>query len=502
MNSQDASSSTSHELARKVTRGVGWNYLSYGLSKFISLAVVSILAHLLTPEHFGVVALATLAIEYISILNDFGLSTALIQRRENLEESANVVFTLNLSISLILTLVTILAAGQVAFFFQEPGLEPLLRWLGLSFTISALGSVHKARLQRDMRFRSKLVPELGNTIVKGVVSIGLAKFGFGAWSLVYGQLAGAVVSVILFWIVFPWLPRLTFSSNLTPQLFKYGISIMGDRALTIFGDSFDYFTIGLFFNTATLGIYTLAYRLPEMLVITTLNVLASVIFPAFASVQSQTDELRKSFLLAVRYIQLLITPLCLGLIVVADPVIRVAFGEQWLAAIPIMQILSLYALVLSVGYHVGDVYKAIGRPDILIKISIPIFVVRVIALWIGARHGLIGVALAHLAATTVELIVRIAVTTRVIKVSLVEIVKQLTAFIGGIFLLLTAAPVYVLTMDWEPLPRLIVISLAGAIGYIGAIWAVERDSLLNALHVIGLTPKRVKLNCGIEQSEL
>lgn len=434
---------TEQGIAYKVTRGIGWNYLSFAIAKTVSLITVSVLAHLLTPVNFGVVALASLAIEYLSVLNDFGLATALIQRREKIDEASNVVFTLNLIVSVSLTLITILIAPLAAIYFREPELTPVLRWLGLTFTINALGSVHKARLQRDMKFGRKLIPEIGNNLVKAVVSIGMALSGYGAWSLVYGQLIGLSVSIVLLWVVIPWVPQILLISNTAKQLFKYGLSIMADRALQIFGDSFDYFLIGRFFDTAALGIYTLAYKLPELLIITTLNVLGGVFFPAFSTIQDDPKVLRKSFLSTTRYVQLLVTPLCLGLIVGADPIIRVAFGEQWLDAIPLMQILCLHTLVLSIGYHVGDVYKAIGRPDILIKLAIPIFIIRVFAIWFGAKQGLLGVAYGHLLATSIELIMRTIITVRVLKVTLIDIFKQLTAFIAGAALLACTIPVLI-----------------------------------------------------------
>lgn len=486
MRSEHSNQADSEHLGRKVTKGVGWNYLSYGLGKTISLITISILAHLLSPDDFGVVALATLAIEYLSILNDFGLATALIQRRENLEEASNVVFTLNLIISFSLTLLTYLLAPRVALFFNEPSLTPILRWLGLIFSINAFGSVHKARLQREMHFGRKVIPELGNTIIKGVVSIGFAIKGYGAWSLVYGQLAGLSVSIILLWIVVPWMPSLVFRSGLSNQLFNFGIPIMADRALSILGDSFDYFVIGRFFDSAALGIYTLAYRLPELLVITTLTVLAGVIFPAYASIQNQPNELRKRFLQTIKYVQLLITPMCLGMIVAADLIIKVVFGEQWLDAIPIMQILSLYCLILSIGYHVGDVYKAIGRPDILIKLSVPIFIIRIIAIWVGAQYSLIGVAYGHLIASMFELILRTIVAIRVVKISLLEITKQLTAFIGGAVLLALTIPTLYITSEMDQIIRLILVVVVGALGYLGTIWIIERESLKRALKIIGL----------------
>lgn len=493
MISVDQPASSSHEIGQKVAQNAGWNYLSFGLSKALNLIVVSILAHLLTPNHFGLVALATLAIEYLSILSDFGLGAALVQRRENIDDASNIAFTFNLLIGVFLTGLVLAIAPYVAMFFHEPSLISILRWLGFTFVISSIGSVHKALLQRDLRFGKKLVPELGNTLVKGGLSIALALSGYGSWSLVFGQLAGVSTSVLLLWLVVSWKPRLQIKSDITSQLFKYGLSIMTVSASTILADSFDYVLIGRFFNATALGIYTLAYRLPDLLIINTLSVLAAVFFPAFSSIQNQQDVLRKSFLSTTKYVQLLVTPLCLGIFVAADPIIRVIFGEQWLASIPIMQILSMYALVLSIGFHVGDIYKAIGRPDILLKLAIPILIVRLTSLWIGSQYSLTGIAIGHLIAAIIEVILRAIVTIKVLRVSLREMLNQLTAFIGGIALLVFSVPVLYFTQDTLPLLRLISIVVAGAVGYIGATWFLERDAILNVIGVIRdksrITPK-------------
>jgi PST family polysaccharide transporter len=489
MTSIDQLPSSAHEIGKKVAHNAAWNYLSFGLSKLLNLVTVSILAHLLTPELFGVIALATLAIDYLSILNDFGLGAALVQRREDIDEASNIAFTFNLLIAISLTSVVILTAPYVAIFFHEPSVTPILRALGLGFVINALGSIHKARLQRDLRFGRKLIPELGNTVTKGSISIALAIMGFGAWSLVLGQLAGMSISAFLLWIVVPWKPRLLFKSNVTKRLFSYGFSIMGVGAYTTLADSFDYLLIGRLFDTAALGVYTLAYRLPDLLIINTLSVLAAVFFPAFSSIQNQPDILRKSFLSSTRYVHLLVTPLCLGIFVAADPIIRVIFGEQWLQSIPIMQVLSLYALVLSIGFHVGDIYKAVGRPDILLKMGLPVVIIRLTALWIGSHYGLIGIAIGHLAAALIEVVIRVVVTIKVIRVTLREILNQLTAFIGGLGLLIFAIPVLDLTQHFAPWMQLVCVVIAGVTSYFGVIWFVEYDSIVKGFSMLGILPK-------------
>ncbi len=474
------------DVTKKATRSMGWNYLSFGLGKALNLATVSILAHLLAPEYFGLVALATLTMDLLAIVNDMGLGAALIQRRDRMEEASNIAFSMTVASGVVFTVITFLIAPYAAIFFDEPQVTSVIRWLGLTFLLASLGTTHNILLQREMNFRKKIIPDLGNTAVKAVVSIGLALAGFGVWALVIGQLAGTALSSVILWIVEPWRPRLTWDSGIAKDLFKYGLSIMGNNAISAWEDNFDYFIIGLVYNSTALGIYTLAYKLPQTLVLNILWVMTAVLFPAFSSLQENLEELKRGFLTTMRYVELLVTPLCLGMFIAADPIIRVAFGEQWLDAIPILQVLSLYAWVVSIGFHVGDVYKAIGRPDILIKTSIPMFVLRIFLLWLGAQYSLVGVGMGHLIGGIISTILRYFVAAHFLKLSFTEVVKELTAFLCGLGLIALTIPASYLTAGDSPLVRLIVIGLAGAIGYLVLVWFVERDSVMSALRMVGI----------------
>ncbi len=474
------------QVSRKATRGMGWNYLSFGLRKLVNLAGISILAHLLTPDYFGLVAIATTVMDYLSVFSDLGLGAAIVQRKHSIEESANVAFILNLLAGLVLTGLTFLGAPLAADFFRNSEVTPVLRWLGLSFCITSLGSVHNVLLQRRLDFKKRAIPDLGNTLVKAVVSIILALSGLGVWALVIGQLAGTVVGSLLLWIVLPWRPRLQWDGGIARELFRFGISIMGINALTVWEDSFDYLVIGRIYTPTLLGIYTIAYKLPEMLVINILWVMTAVVFPAFSSLQDDRESLKKMFLSIMRYVEMVVTPICIGMFIAAEPITRVAFGDQWIAAIPLLRVLSLYALVLSIGYHVGDIYKAVGRPDILVKLAIPIFVVRVVGLWIGAQFSILGVSIAHLVVSVIEVIARLFVASRFINLSILDVIRQLRSFLCGIFLAAFAFPALYFTQGYTPLVRLVIVTVAGAIGYLGSLWFLERAALLKAFQMVGL----------------
>lgn len=473
------------EIAHKTAWGFIWNFSAYFLGKIIVLITTAILARLLAKSDFGLVAVAVVAINYLSVLKDLGLGVALIQRKGDVQEAANTVFTINLFLGLALTAIVIPLAPFVAAYFHDPQVTPVLRWMGASFIVNALGSVHTNWLVRDLDYRRKLVPELGGALTKGVISIGMAYLGYGVWSLVFGQIAGALASLILVWIILPWRPRFVIDRNVAGSLMKFGASVTLIDIITQITDNIDYVIVGRFFGLVPLSIYTLAYRLPEMLLIGNLWVMGGVVFPAFSSIQDRPDDLRRGFLASVRVVELFAVPICLGLLIAADPIVRVVFGDQWLEAIPVLRVLAIYAWVYSLGYHVGGFYKAIGRPDILLRLSLLTLVIILPCLLLGARFGLIGVATGHLVAVLLRRIVSLALATRYVNVSLADIFGELrSSLLGAMVMGPIVFAVSYLSSDLNPFLQLIFIGLSGAISYLMVLWGIERENLTRLLRLV------------------
>lgn len=476
---------TGRQVLQKTARGIFWNFIAYGLSKIVVLATTSILARLLSRDDFGIVALAVVAINYLAVVKDLGLGIALIQRRENVNEAANTVFTLNLIFGIILSAVLIPLAPAVAVYFRNPMVTPVLRWLGLSFFIGAFGSVHAVWLMRELDYRRKLIPDMGGALIKGIISIGLALGGYGVWALVIGQLGGVLSSVILFWVIVPWRPRFVLNLKITRDLIAFGSSIISSDILNVSIDNLGYIVIGRLYGTVQLGIYTLAYRLPEMLLIGNLWIMAGVTFPAFAKIQNDSSNLRRGFLGSVRLVELIAIPICLGLIIAAEPIVLVVFGSQWVDAIPILRIISLYALVASMGYHVGDVYKAIGRPDILLYMTILTLALLGASLWVGSHYGLTGIAWAYVAAVFIERVISLFIATRFIKISMKDILSQMIPSVkGGLTMGAVTLGVLYLTNDFNPFVQLVLIVLSGMVSYIGFLWWIERENLIQIIDII------------------
>jgi PST family polysaccharide transporter len=473
------------EMAQKTAWGLIWNFSAYFLGKIVVLVTTSILARLLAKSDFGLVTAALVAINYLSVFKDLGFGVALIQRKGDIKEAANTVFTINLLIGFALSVLIIPLAPVVATFFRDPQVVPVLRWIGISFVINALGSVHTNWLVRDLDYRRKLVPELGGALTKGAISIAMAYMGYGVWSLVFGQIGGALASVILVWIILPWRPRFTVDRRVAGSLMKFGASVTVVDIITQITDNIDYVIVGRIFGMVPLSVYTLAYRLPEMLLIGNLWVMGGVVFPAFSSIQDRPEELRRGFLASVRLVEVIAVPLCLGLLIAAEPIVRVVFGDQWLEAIPVLRVLAIYAWVYSLGYHVGGLYKAIGRPDILLRLSLLTLVIIIPALLIGARFGIIGVAVGHLVAVLIRRIISLKLATYFVNVSIGDIFRELRpSFLAALVMAPLVLVVSFLSAQMNPFLQLALIVPTGAVSYLGVLWWLEKENLIRLLRMV------------------
>jgi O-antigen/teichoic acid export membrane protein len=472
------------DLAGRTVRGVLWNYGSFALSKAVVLVATAVLARLLAPEEFGIVAVATVAVVFLTVLQDLGLGPALIQRRGDIEKASNVVFTLNLLLGVSLTAIVYLIAPFVADYFREPTATPLLRVLGLTFAVESLGAVHLVRLQRELRFRRVFIPDVGRSVVKGAVSIGLAVGGMGAWSLIYGQLAGVIVGVLLSWVVFPWRPSFDIDSKLAKQLINFGLPLFGVEFMWVLFVNLDYVIIGRQLGTESLGIYTLAYRLPELLVLGLMTVVNRVAFPAFSAMQEEEKGLRRGFLAAIHYVAMISLPLSVGLAIAADPIVRMMLGPEWLEAIPVLRVLAIFVLIASLINADGDVYKAVGRPDILLKLAVFHLAMLVPALLIGVQFGLVGVAVGHLTASVISRAVRTIVISRFLGVPIGSIARQWRSpVIGGAVLAVMAGTAMYLTAGMAEIVILAATVIAGAIGYTVVLWRLERDEIVRVFRL-------------------
>jgi O-antigen/teichoic acid export membrane protein len=466
--------SKNKSLVNKTVKGVFWNYSVFAGSKLVNFVVTIILARVLVPEDFGLVALALVVINFMEIVNQFGIGAAVIQRQDEDDRITHVAFWLNVVIGLALTTIAFLTAPLLSDFLREQRLVAVLQVLSLSFIASTMYAIPQALLSKELKFRRRMVPELIRTVIKGFISVGMALNGFGAWSLVGGHLGGMLFSGVVYWFVVDWRPRLIFNFGLARSILSYGGQLMLGEFTGVLNRNIDYLIIGRSLSVVQLGYYTLAFRLPELLIISLVGVVGRTVFPAYSKIQDDYDALRTGFLTLIRYTSLLTLPMGIGLLMIAPEFIPVAYTSRWEPAIPVMQVLAMYAVVLSLSYNTGAIYKAIGRPDILTKIAILKISITVPLLIYAVQFDILAVAWAQLASTSILTLVRLGIVKRILKLKVSDILGAFRPTLISAIIMLAGTTLIseLFFTDLSMVTRLLLMILVAIPLYLGSLWIV------------------------------
>ena len=462
-------------LGSTTIRGAFWAYGSYVGGRIIVLVSIAVLARLLNPRDFGLVALALTFTTLLETVGDFGLGQALVVSKEdNIAERANTVFVYGLGIGMVGCLITLAASPFVADFFGEPAVLPLLAALSLNFPLRALGATQYALAQKSMNFRARTISELSNVAVRGTLGVILAFLGFGAWSLVLGYLVGTFVLSAMLWVMVPWRPRLRANRKYARQLFTFGGTLTGVDVLHGISVSADPLIIGRVLGPIPLGLYSLGQRLPQLLVVNLSIVAGQVLFPAYTKVEA--NKLGSVFLTSLRFTMIIAAPLAVGLIVMADPIILAVFGDQWSGAVVPMQIMAVYGVILALEIPGGTIFKVTGRASILLKLAIPRTIALYVVIGLVATRGINAVSVALTLVTVVFAGIALVMASRVIGVKLMTMFGTFWAPLvaaGGTAIALWGV-MQVLTNPW---PTILVGAVVGGIVYLALLWVVAREAL-------------------------
>jgi PST family polysaccharide transporter len=422
-------------LAGQAARGVLWAFLAIAGGKLVWLGAMAVLARLLAPADFGLLAFGLVFVTYLEAVGDLGTSAALIywpdRDRDSIARTAQATFIVNLATGALFFAITWWAAPAAADFFANERAVPILRALAWAFPLKALGNAHDALLQKELRFRARVVPELGLALVKTAVAVTMAFAGFGVWSLVGGQLFGLAAWTLGLWLVVPWRPRLTLPGDRLRPVLAYGRGIVLVNVLAAVVHHADLVVVGRFLGTAALGFYQIAYKVPEMTVTVAIWVAGRVLFPTLSRLHAAGGEMAAGWLAALRYTALLAVPAAVGLFFVAEPLVLLLYGEPWRPSIPLLQALALYTGLRAIGSPGGDLLKAIGRSQLLAGLAVAKAAVLVPVLVLAAQRSLAAVAWALVAVTAATALLNLAVASHLIGSGWRRIGAALWPSLGG-----------------------------------------------------------------------
>ncbi|HEY5260810.1 MAG TPA: lipopolysaccharide biosynthesis protein [Solirubrobacteraceae bacterium] len=465
-----------HGLGTRTLRSMAWAYSAYVGGRALVLVSTAILARLLVPTDFGVVALALVFTTFLEAVKDLGLGEALIAASPEEEAArAQTVFAWSVVLGVVLALLTAAISPLVASFFRQPQLTKLLPVLGLNFILRALGTTHYSLARKHLNYRVRTVSEIVEVSVRGVVGIALALGGFGAWSLVIGFVAGVASNTVALWLLVDFRPRPRLTRTHLRDLLSFGgVLTIVDVGAVIFYNT-DYLFVGRVLGAASLGLYSIGFRIPELVILNVAHVAADVLFPAYSALDR--TRLREGYLTSLRYMTMLTVPLAAGLVVLARPVILVVFGHKWVGSIQVAQVIALYTLFATLAIPPGTVLKVTRRAKLMVAFSVPSLFILAALLLVFTSHGIVAVAIATTALQATVAPVQAAVVSRQLAMplwaSIRELIPPTLAAVA-----MSAALVGVSHVISAPLPLLLVGIPVGAAIYVTVLWLMARDELL------------------------
>ena len=385
------------------------------LGRGLGFLVTIVLARLLAPDQFGLLALATLAINSLIFFQELGFGAALVYRQDDVDAAANTTHWTIIGSSLVLYVVAFLLAPLVARFFNSPDVTPVLRVLSLTIIISSFSRVPFVLLSKELDFRKKVLPEFIAGVVGNASALVLALLGWQVWALVAGQLIDTATSTALVYVASPWRPRWQFRKELFGELFGYGKHVALSQVL-IFGiTNVDDLFVGRMLGQAALGQYGMAYKVSNLPATNITRLVTRVTFPAFSIMQADVARMRNAFFRVVRYVSLLAFPVAVTTVVFARDFVDVVLGENWAPAIVPIQILGVYGLIRSVAANMGVIFQAGGKPQWLSGIALWRLITMTILLYPSIRWGgLIGVCLLSAGVAVVDFFISAWLANRIL----------------------------------------------------------------------------------------
>jgi teichuronic acid exporter len=474
-------------LKKQALSGMVWSLAQQFSTQGITFIVSIILARLLLPEEFGLIAMIGVFTGLGRVLSEAGLAQSLIRTTNPTDDDYTTVFYFNLIGSFVVYAILFSAAPLIADFYHQPDLESLIRWYCSVFIINAFSSIQYTRLTKQMLFKKELTITVPSLIISSVVGIVMAFNGYGVWSLVGSAITQSLAAAIQLWYRSDWKPNWVFNREKFKYHFHYGYKLTLSGILdNIFSNAYT-IIIGKFFAPAQVGFYNRADTLKQLPVSNISAVLTKVTFPLFAQIKDDDVRLKAIYKKIMQMVIFFVAPILLILSAMAEPLFRLLFTEKWLPAVPYFQILCWNGILFPIHSYNLNILKVKGRSDLFLKLE---FIKKGMILTIIAitfQFGIFGLLYGSILASVLAFFINTYYTGKYLNYNAVS---QASDLLPAIFLaLLSSGIVYEADSLFKDflhydILRLVTGSILGALFYFGIAYAFKMKSLFELIKII------------------
>lgn len=403
-------------LKHKTVKGTLWSSIERFATQAVSFVVMIIMASLLTPEDYGLVAMLTIFIAISQSLVDSGFSNALIRKQDRDETDNSTVFYFNIAVGIFLYLLIFFSAPLIAAFYKQPLLVSIARIMSLSIIINGLAIIQRTVLTSKLDFKTQAKASFSGAVVSGIIGIAMAYTGYGVWSIVAYHIASITTSSVLLWFLSRWRPKLVYSWKSFRELFGFGSKLAISGIIDTLYNNIYLLVIGKAFNAADLGYYTRASQFAQFPSSNITGILQRVTYPVLCTMQDDTERLRDVYRRFLRLSAFVVFPLMMGLAAVSKPLILLLLKEQWAFSAVLLPILCFAMMWYPIHAINLNLLQVSGRSDLFLRLEIIKKIIGVAILCITLPLGLIAMCVGSIFSSLICLIINTHYTGKLIQV--------------------------------------------------------------------------------------
>jgi O-antigen/teichoic acid export membrane protein len=383
-------------LRKKAFASIRWTALSSSVKILVQLSQIVILSRLLTPADFGLIAIAIAIVAFLQIFADAGVSNAIIHFQEISNDQLSSLYWLNVSLGAILSLFLVGVSSFVAYWYRQPELISLLIIAALTLFINTLGQQLRVNAQKNLLFPLLVKIELSAVMSGFLLSLFLAWYGWGVYSIALGTMLTAIIYSLFAWIFLAngWKPKLHLKILEITKFLKYGSYMIGNNIVSTLNGQIDILIGGRMFGASDMGLYNVPKTLMLNVQMAINPIITQVGLPIMAIAQNDKNRLKSIYLQTIRITSSVNFPIYLAIAFYSSEIVYIVLGEKWKDSIPLIQIFAIWGLVRSVGNPVGSLLLSIGRADMLFKWNLFWTIITGPSLWLGSYWGVYGMAIA------------------------------------------------------------------------------------------------------------
>lgn len=470
-----------NNIKKQTITGFIWRLLQNSCSEVINFIVSIVLARILFPSDYGIIAMITVFTNIALVFVNTGFSPAIVQRKELSEKDIDTIFYSGLFVSIVLYFILFFGASYVSKFYSQPELVPLLRGYSLIILIASSYSVQQALVQREMQFKKSFYMSMSGAIVHGIVGVFLAYLGFGAWAIVYSTLAHYLVCALVMWILVEWKPRLRFSFDSLRRMLPFSLKILISNLINAVFNNIRSLIIGRCYSSQQLAYYNKGYQFPTLIMNQIDGACTSVMFSSLSKFQDNWDSGLKVLRRELRTVYFVCAPVLLGLCAISKPMITVLLTEKWIESVPFVQLVSILCLMwpLSVQTHA---INALGKSNVSLAVNIIGKAFTIVGLLITYRISVVAIVVTSICTTFFSAVLTAAVSQRYLKYKITDLLFDIMPSI--LIALIMAGIVYCLSICiYNPFLNLVIGVVFGMIIYILLSFIFNRDNFMYLLNL-------------------